>query len=273
MRTAAILLLLAAAAPAGEARAVLRVRASDRRVDVRAPSAGAELRVVPKNAARATLDVRADESGVWRLRAEDLAGGATLVSAGAPFLEFEPSSDAGAPAAPALVEAGEAVIEVPADASDPAECSLLLEHPGRSIRQEFEGADVFFSGEGPARAVFLGHVSPDQAGPSTLTLATPAGNSSWDVNVYAWRWTSTRTTVEKGEEARFRLDVEGLPPSAEYDVTLEAAGNLELVSAPGTFTQVAPGRWRARVRPGEFTFQTETEGDAAVTLDLAPCAR
>ncbi|MBI2922412.1 MAG: hypothetical protein HYY18_15270 [Planctomycetes bacterium] len=270
MRAAAILLLLAAAASAGDARAVLRVRATDRDVVVRAPSAGAELRVVPKNAARATLDVRADDSGAWRLRAEDLAGGATLVAAGAPFLDFESSEDIGTPAPPSLVEAGDTAIEVPADA---AECSLRLEHPGRSIRQDFDGADVFFSGEGPSRAVFLGHVAPDQAGPAVLTLASAAGETSWDVNVYAWRWTATRTTVEKGDEARFRLDVDGLPAAVEYDVTLEASGNLELLQAPGTFTRVAPGRWRARVRPGEFTFRTSTEGDAAVTLDLQPCAR
>ena len=277
MRTLACVLLAALGVPAEPARATLRTFPSDRAVAVRAPSSTAVLRVTPRGGARATLEVLPDETGYWRLDALSLAGGALLTVAGEVFLDLLPAAEGAAPGFPVYLEAGDVAIEVPApaaDAVDPGGCGLRLEQGETSIRQDFAGADVFICGEGPgARAVFLGHIAPDQAGPARATLVTSAGETPWNTTVYSWRWTAERATVTCGEEARFALEFEGLPPGAEVDLTLTTPSTLQLQSAPGTFTSAGPGRWRARVRPGTFVFQSSTEGPCPVTAELAPCAR
>ncbi|MCC6740163.1 MAG: hypothetical protein IT452_14045 [Planctomycetia bacterium] len=274
MRRLALLFVLASAAFAEPARATLRVYARDRALAVRAPSAHATLEVVPRGSATATLRVQPDERGWWRLDALPLAGGAALLCAGATLVELVPAGGEAPPEPPALIEAGDATIEVPVPelaSAEPWNCALTLASDSASIRQDFEGADIVVSGEAPlARAVFLGHVAPDQAGPNAATLRAAGATRTWPARVYAWRWSAERTRVVRGEPARFRLEIQGLPDGAECDLVLTASNGLTLSQAPGTFQPEGPGRWTARVRAGTFVFEAPADGDAVVTADLAP---
>lgn len=266
------LLLFAAAAAAEPARATLKVHPQDRAIAVRAPSATATLEVIPRGSATATLKVQPDDRGYWNLDAVPLAAGALLLSAGKPLVELVPAKGPAPGDPPALLEAGDAVLEVPAPAdAAPGSCVLTLANEGASIRQEFAGSDVFISGEAPAaRAVFLGHVAADQAGATAVTLAAGSFTRTWAARVYAWRWTAERNRVTRGETARFRLEIDGLEEGAECDVTLAATGGLRLVEAPGAFAPAGEGCWTARVREGTFVFEAPADGDAVVTADLAP---
>ncbi|MEK7467453.1 MAG: hypothetical protein AAB074_08570 [Planctomycetota bacterium] len=267
-------LALAGVAVAEPARATLRVYPPDRSIAVRAPSATASLEVVPRNSATATLKVQPDEKGYWRLEAIPLAGGATLFHSGKPLLELVPGDGAAAGNPPVLIEAGDSAIEVPAPATSaraPEECSLKIENEAASIRQDFDGADVFISGEAAsARAVFLGFVAPDQAGRNSVTLSAADFTRTWPAHVYSWTWAAERPQVARGETARFRLVIDGLPEGAECAITLAATNGLKLVEAPGTFTPAGEGCWTARVRAGTFLFEAPADGDAVVTADLAP---
>ncbi len=267
-----IVLALATAAAAEPARATLKVYPPDRAIAVRAPSATATLEVIPRGSATATLKVQPDDRGYWNLDAVPLAAGALLVSAGKPLLELVPAEGSASPEPPALFEAGDAVLEVPAPAdAAPGSCGLTLANEGASIRQKFDGADVFISGEAPsARAAFVGHVAADQAGANALTLMAGGFSRTWQARVYAWRWTAERPRVSRGETARFRLEIQGLAEGTECDVTLAATGGLQLVEAPGVFTPAGEGCWTARVRAGTFVFEAPADGDAVVTADLAP---
>jgi hypothetical protein len=266
--------LLAGSALAEPARATLRVYPPDRSIAVKAPSATATLEVVPRGNATATLKVLPDEKGYWRLEAIPLAAGATLLVAGKPLLELVPSEGSAVTDPPALIEAGESVIEVPAPAAaadSPGSCLLTLENEGSSIRQDLAGADVLISGEGEAaRAAFLGFVASDQAGPNSVTLTAAGATRTWPSRVYSWTWSAERPQVARGELARFRLSIDGLPEGAECDITLAASNGLKLVQAPGTFTPSGEGCWTARVREGTFVFEAPADGDAVVTADLAP---
>lgn len=274
MRRLAVLLFLASAASAEPARATLRVFPKDRALAVRAPSARATLEVVPRGSATATLRVQPDERGWWRLDAVPLAGGAALLCAGATLVEIVPGEGEAPEAPPALIEAGDASIEVPVPvetAAAPWTCTLALASESASIRQDFEGADILVSGESAAaRAVFLGHVAPDQAGPNAATLSAAGSTRTWPARVYAWRWSAERPRVSRGEPARFRLEIQGLPDGAECDLVLTASNGLTLSQAPGPFQPAGPGRWTARVRAGTFVFEAPADGDAVVTADLAP---
>ncbi len=263
---------LAAAASAEPARATLKVYPPDRAIAVRAPSATATLEVIPRGAARATLQVQPDDDGYWRLEAVPLAAGAVLAAGGKPLLEIVAGSGEAPAGPPALLEAGEAAIETPVPAGTaPGACALELANEGASIRQTFAGADVFISGEGAsARAVFTGTIAADQAGANAATVTAGAYTRSWTARVYSWRWTAERPRVSRGEAARFRLEIDGLPEGAECDVTLAATGGLQLVEAPGAFTPAGEGCWTARVREGTFVFEAPADGDAVVTADLAP---
>ncbi|KAF0245450.1 MAG: hypothetical protein FD180_1569 [Planctomycetota bacterium] len=267
-------LFLAASASAEPARATLRVYPSDRAIAVRASSATATLEVLPRGVATAMLKVLPDDKGYWRLEAIPLAAGATLLVAGKPLLELVPGEGASSDNPPALIEAGNTAIEAPAPANaaaSPGACSLRLSNEAASIRQDFDGADVFISGEGAAaRAVFLGFVASDQAGANAVTLSTPDSARTWPARVYSWSWTAERPQVARGETAKFRLDIDGLPEGTECDLTLAASNGLQLVEAPGTFVPAGAGCWTARVRAGTFVFEAPADGDAVVTADLAP---
>ena len=269
-----VCLLLAGSALAEPARATLKVFPPDRLIAVRAPSASATLEVVPRDNATSTLKIRPDEKGYWRLEAIPLAAGATLLVDGKLLLELVPGEGPAGSEPPALIEAGDTVIEAPAPVSAaeaPGACSLKIENEAASIRQDFAGADVFISGEAPSgRAVFLGFVASDQAGPNSVTLSTADFSRAWPARVYSWTWVSERPRVARGEAARFRLDISGLPDGAECDLTLAASNGLKLVEAPGTFSATGEGCWTARVQAGTFVFEAPADGDAVVTVDLKP---